>query len=1302
MVRPIMIASETLKDTIITVFTTIFNQKRLLNSGNYPYLLSRKMQSVGVYDMPMHNTDHGHLQELDINPFSHLASEIGMDRPSANPFDKGVMPSFDDRAIDEDYRNEFGNKCGEMRDKPPPRPKRQQPMAFAPLPHAVNINAVADRPGKKVASTTTPMPAPVRVSTVTTNVPVVSEELDLDDIAPKLPVVKPSINLKPQINIRSQNISAVEVDDKPFVNVSLNKPITVPVVAQPLIQKASTKVLPQRKPAKPVVDYFGTSSVDQEADQKQEYFRESELEANRLLFGVEELSRPLTNGEISKRKKLILKLVDQKLKLKLNALMSQIGERVKPKSVDSNDERGDNFADQLENLVPDSIPDNVNTELTQNWVAYPSEEKEQIWNNPAPVQTENRLQDNWEGHPPMYPHMNPGWMEPQMNPFPPGVDPMHMARFPRMPPMRPEWNPNLWQPHPAMRPQPPHWQHPRPDWNMPVKPMNPHLMQPNINLLYPSEKQYLPTNVAPFGVPPGRGMELANPLAEAELALKEKEFLERMGTKRSNSDSKRSRSPKQRRRSPFRSSQSERERRKRSSRERLSEKNVHRETVSPSRLSSDFLNVLSHSSDTCHDIMLNEIGEPMCPSWSRSASVESRSEDLRVRLLLRSNRHRSRSPIDLRNKLTDRNDDLRNQLEERSRRRRNRSSSRDRSSKRSTKLDSDVDSEWIKFNNIVGMLMNIGRDADITSEEMAEKKEIMQLLLENPDLLELDEKFVYKFGKGRLTLAVKEAETILYPNGVPDERVASLISKKIASLSTEKKRIVDKDTVPIEWIKLGNVIDQVLHLTIAERKKMSDRQMIEREELLLKVSDDPKTLLLLGTKYGHRNVEWACKHATKILFHSDGVRDRRVDEAITKERTKALERIRKLKQSDSRSSCEGDTRSKSIEWNQLSTLVTNLVKSTLEKFEKMSREDLRRRDDLLVQMSRDPEAIRSNTKFTDNVDKAVLDDVIEKCKKIIAAVKSSSDKAVEREFERHRTLLINALQPRASNNNIRDQILSRITPIFGKKQGKWTAEEKKEREELTDAVLRDPESLKTNEKVLERIGDDKLVVDEIIADVKQILMQLDPSKSRGPKKFHISSSKILDIPFVVKIEDASDQLNDTTKTLLLKALRDMVTEIEHPPKPKLLQQRFIDKRVEVVCANLLTFEWLKRAIVSDFKDKWAGADLKIERVPIKKKIHRNQLKSVVAVFKDHRATMPFDNIVREIRNENKKLFPERWELLDGRGENGDYKKKTIGIDIESLAALEQMNRFARFGRSLIYFDIPYMGDDVPNFEATCQ
>lgn len=1289
---------------------------------------------------PLNSSDHGH-QQLDENPFSHLALEIEMDRPtgqSANPFDKGIMPSFDDRAIDEDYRNENAKKFDEDfgrsgRDRKL-RTKRPANNEFVPPPLLLDDIIPTDRRLKDVTPTPTSVKDPIHVKKIPDVQEKVDLELDLDDFLPKPPAIVPSVDLKPQINIRSRNAIIQRVDVK-RVNVPYRKPVAEPIIIPPETHVTQTK---------PVIDYFGTQSIvksstesKQEIDQKEEYFRESQLEANKILFGVEEPSRPLTNVEVSKRKKLILKLVDQKLKMKLSELMNQLGDRSKATRKADALEQNDSFDDQMLNLVPDSVPDSVPN--PQNWAPYPSESSEQSWTNFQSDAPNKDFQGTW----PIY-QPNPGWGEiPHMNPYPPGVEPMHNIRFPRMP-MRP-WNPNQWHNH--MRPPEPQWQ-PQHNWNMHCPPVNSNLMQPNI-LYSPHDDQQAKANLNPY-VPPATRLESEKPAADIELELKEKEFLERtLRGSKSNSqrltDSDRHRTPeKSRRQSRERSRRSsERTRRsirsrsrgdrKRSSQDRLRdrlkyesrlstnrspERIAHRVALSPSRLSplvASSPGSLGNRSHSIDQYLFEEIGHEFEPPFSElMATYESRtrsrsrdSEDLRVRLSQRRNRdRRSRSPADLRNKLSERHgtDDLRNRLSDRSRHRRSRSRSSNRSSRRTTKSNADAESEWDKFNNIVGMLTNIDKESELTTEEMSEKKEIMRLLLENPDLLELDEKFVYKFGKGRLNLAVKQAENILYPSGMPDERIASLISKKIAGLSTEKKTVSKHDAVPIQWIKLCSIVDQVLKLTVDERKKLSvyDKRMLERDDLLLKISEDPNIFLSLGTKYGHRNVEWAVKYAKKILYHN-GVRDVRVDETISKEREKVLNRVQKIQQSRNSSekhrsgnSSERDSRSK--EWSQLSVYVTKLVQSTLEKFEKMSRADVKRRDELLVQMSRDPDAVRADTKFTDNIDKAILNEVIEKCKEVVASVKSNADKIVVEEFERQRTRLINILKSKAPPTSAHDQILSRISSIFKKGQEKLPA---KERDLLIEALLKDPESLRTNTKIVERIGD-KLAVDDFIADVKKILSQLDPSRTKGPKKFHISSSKVIDIPFVVKIEDASDGLNDKTKTVLLKALRDMITEIENPPKPKLLQQRYIDKRVEVVCANLLTFEWLKRAIVSDFKDKWIGADLKIERVPVETKIPRDKLKFVDVVFKDSRATLPFDDIVKEIKKENSKLYPDRWELQAACGKNGDYKKKTVGIDIESLAALEQMNRFARLGRSLIYFDILYMGNNVPNFEATCQ
>lgn len=1328
---------------------------------------------------PLHSNDHGRQQSDPFgsnNPFSHLALEIEMGQPSANPFDKGVMPSFDDRAIDEDYRSNVpmsNKKLGkkqkqklkqqpqkqlpqkqqlvwvpqkQQQPQPPqkqPQPpqkqqqppqkqqqppqllqKQQQPQSQPPQIYPPPLPQRPKKPAK-----TAPLivldddPAPVRPGNDIKVAPTSSltafpsppvnaskmldthDELDLDDdFVPKPPGIMPSIDLKPQINIRSRTAVIVPKEAKEDVRPSrfnpppirLEPPAVAPVRPKPPpMEPVASKPIAQPLPAKPIIDYFGTHSTPEpkcDVNQKEEYFRESQIEANLQLFGVREPNRPLTNVEVSKRKKLILKLVDQKLKAKLSELMNQLTTK---QASENTSAAGDNFADQLENLVPDSIPDSGNREQTQNWSSYPSVSGDTAWDT---VKPNIANQDpSWQMRPQMFPPQqlqgNP-WMDQQqsMNPFPmPGMEPMH--GFPQVPPvMRPQWNPNPWETN--MRTPESHWQQQQqPNWNVQQQQMN--LMQSNMNLLGP-----------PFG-----GQRPEKPAAEIELELREKEFLERtqMGTMRGTSGGRKS-PERLRRRSRSRERRFGRDRpSKRRSRERSPDDRSGgislRRDVSPP-IDSTFNSMLG---DHLHDSIFNQFDASPDMISQRSRSRDSRSEDLRVRL---SRRH-GRSPSDLRTKLQDnrhhRDDDLRNQLADRTPRKRSRSRSRERSRKKRsqshTKHD-DSDAEWQKFKNIVGMLMNIDRDAELTTAEMLERKEIMGLLLENPDLLELDDKYIYKFGKGRLNLAVKEAENILYPDGTPDERIASLISKKIAALPTEKKEKVEKDTVPIQWIKLSNIIDQVLHLTIDERKKLlpNDKRLIERDELLLKISDDPKSILKMGTKYGHRNVEWANKFANKILY-LNGVRDKRVDQTIAKERKKAAERIEKMKKAGSSSEGQRSEReSKSAEWNQLHAQATKLVQSTLQKFERMSRDDERWRDDLLVQISRDPDAIRTNMKFSDTTDSATLNNAIEKCKEIVASVKSNSDASVLTNFEEQRNKLMDIVNRRSQRNTAYDQILYRLTDIFNKKNEKWTADEKQEREALTEAMIKDPESLRTNTKAMERIDNQNLAADEIIADVQEMLSKLEPSKAKPPKKFHVSSTKVIDIPFVVRIEDASGQLDDTTKTVLLKALRDMVTEIEHPPKPKLLQQRYVDGRVEVVCANLLTFEWLKRAIVSDFADKWSGADLNVERIPVEMALGRDELKSVVMVFKNTRGTLPFDDIVRELRRENSKLYPERWQLQDSRGPNGDYRKKTIGIDIESLAALEQMNRFARMGSYLVYFDISYMGDNapIPNFEATCQ
>lgn len=124
-------------------------------------------------------------------------------------------------------------------------------------------------------------------------------------------------------------------------------------------------------------------------------FKESEPDANEIMFGQRTLpDRPLTAKEESKRKKVIMKLVDQKLKIKLIELM---GHQVRKQSQHS--EKTASPISTISQSKFDSLATNSSSsyQSQQNWFAHSSYYAEPNWPLQYPAEWRSPIY-----HPPRY------------------------------------------------------------------------------------------------------------------------------------------------------------------------------------------------------------------------------------------------------------------------------------------------------------------------------------------------------------------------------------------------------------------------------------------------------------------------------------------------------------------------------------------------------------------------------------------------------------------------------------------------------------------------------------------------------------------------------------------------------------------------------------------------------------------------------------------------------------------------------------------------------------------------------------
>lgn len=543
--------------------------------------------------------------------------------------------------------------------------------------------------------------------------------------------------------------------------------------------------------------------------------------------------------------------------------------------------------------------------------------------------------------------------------------------------------------------------------------------------------------------------------------------------------------------------------------------------------------------------------------------------------------------------------------------------------------------------------------------------------------------------------SMKVEKPIKEPRRIKDGQQASNKTEKdiaVPVIAAEKE--MDADEV---WAKLCSIVDKLLDLppNAADKLKPSDKRLIERNDILMILSDDPENFSRFDESYGSSNVAWAIKSAKKLIY-SNGKPNEKLTDALWIHRDGIM-----CSEEGPKDESKDTTSNECKEWIAIRSIATKaflLSDKSLKNKKDLTKEQMYQQIELLLQLSDDPDVVRSKP-ICKKIGQGRVEVTIAKCKHILNRIRQPDQKALPH-FEKLRSkmVLYAALNHSKGIKNY-DVILAEVktivdqklfSEIYGPSFNKWTKEQKLERNELAIILIKDPLCIKSNAKYLELVGKtEKKAVAELIAEVEKCLLKCEYVIEKP-----IVEAKVC-APIIAKIKDAK-YMNTFKERKLTQRIHRLIEQFLIDPKPAVFDVRFDDGTVDVVCANVMTFNWLKSSI-KELDGLWPNAELKISKAPINRKVlDIDDLKEIQMAFKTV-PTESFAVIMEQLKNSNSKLNTEKWQTVPTK--SSDTKKMFVMVDLESLVELERSKREVIVENGTIYFDIKYIGKE--NFETNC-
>lgn len=377
----------------------------------------------------------------------------------------------------------------------------------------------------------------------------------------------------------------------------------------------------------------------------------------------------------------------------------------------------------------------------------------------------------------------------------------------------------------------------------------------------------------------------------------------------------------------------------------------------------------------------------------------------------------------------------------------------------------------------------------------------------------------------------------------------------------------------------------------------------------------------------------------------------------------------------------------SVEWNKMKKLFTKIIRT---RFLDLTLIDYQYKVAILVRMSVDPDAFRYSRTFSEKLFDEEIDRFIEDCKHILFEL-NGADSEVQSNFYSLRDKMILDIRSSQADHDAENyqpilrKIQSIIDPLLY--SHKLSKLEEKERKEMAIELMKNPHAL----EYIKMANIQKGSMENVMHEIKNVLDEF--IVVRRPKNFYFPKSKYFDIPFVVHLTDKSGKMNQVDAAALRNALLNLIN-LEKPristEKPKILEIKYNAGILIIACANRLTFDWIEKTVTTvNFHGRWSNAKFNVEFVGVKNVIPINSLKTIFAKFNEPQFRH-FNYLMAQLQLENPSLRTERWELRGLRGKNMDSPNSMyIGVDVESLIALEGHSRVAFVGKSMVSFNISY-------------
>ncbi|XP_037044073.1 uncharacterized protein LOC119080005 [Bradysia coprophila] len=374
-------------------------------------------------------------------------------------------------------------------------------------------------------------------------------------------------------------------------------------------------------------------------------------------------------------------------------------------------------------------------------------------------------------------------------------------------------------------------------------------------------------------------------------------------------------------------------------------------------------------------------------------------------------------------------------------------------------------------------------------------------------------------------------------------------------------------------------------------------------------------------------------------------------------------------------------------WNEISRMVGSIFRKESNQIEPLSAYEQKLQNRILIAISTNPDVLRSDKDVSQFLSRSKIEEMISKVKMILQQLKRSNAQ-VQNDFTQLRDNLIGDLKALNEKVNVANDtenvqlILTKINEVVGP----FLLEDVDEnaRNNFVSHLVTNPRALETSEALTKPIPDKMNVMREI----KSILDE--HITVRPGKRFYIPIHRTIDVPFVVAVHDKSNKISDENLKLLLDALIARVESVVSQVKPKIIDPKYTDGTLVMVCANRKTFDLIKTTISGNIDGKWPGADLTVTPSKIQNPLARSELKTVRMKFAEPQF-YHFNDLMVQLKIDNPNLLVRRWELREPpAGTVIDSTEEIyVGVDMESLGPIEQLNRVAVLLKSTVTFEVCY-------------